>query len=91
MSLAERYDSFRCFRMETGMESTLIPYQDWSAVLLHLHSCTKNVLLPDDIDYDMKCLLYFRFVLGLGLNVDSQSVCVTLDKDKRAFPPYGPD
>ena len=28
MNLAERYKSFRCFKMEMGMESTLIPYQD---------------------------------------------------------------
>ena len=42
VSLAERYESFRCFRMETGMESTLIPYQDWTTELLHLHSCTER-------------------------------------------------
>jgi hypothetical protein len=81
VSLAERYASLRCFRMETGMESTLIPYQDWTAELLHLYSCTKSVLSPDDIDFDMECFLYFRYVLGLGLNIDSQGVCVTLDKD----------
>ena len=49
------------------------------------------MLIPDDIDFDMECLLYFRYVSGLGLNVDSQGVCVTADKDKRAFPPYGPE
>ena len=91
MSLTERYENFRCFRMETEMESTLIPYQDWTAELLHLHSCTKSVLLPDDRDFDMECFLYFLYVLGLGLNIDSQGVWVTLDKDKRDFSPYGPD
>jgi hypothetical protein len=73
------------------MESTLIPYQNWTAELLHLHRCTKSVLLPDDIDFDMECFLYFHYVLGLGLNIDSQGVCVNLDKAKQAFPSYGSD
>ena len=76
VSLAERYESFRCFRMETGMESTLIPYQDWTTELLHLRSCAERELL-DDIDYDMKCFLYFCLVLGVGVNIDSQGACVT--------------
>ena len=91
MNLAERYKSFCCFKIEMGIDSTLIPYQDWTVELLHLHSCTKSVLLPDDIDYDMECFLYFRYVLGLGSNIDSQGVCVQLNKDLRDFPPYGPD
>jgi hypothetical protein len=82
MNLAERYKSFRCFKMEIGMESTLIPYQSWTAELLHM---------PADIDFDMECLLFFQFVMGLGLNIDSHGVCVLLDKTKRSFPPYGPD
>ena len=90
VSLAERYESFRCFRMETGMESTLIPYQDWTTELLQLNSCMKGES-PDDIDYDMKCFLYFRSVMGVGVNLDSQGACVRLDKDERSFPPYGPD
>ena len=50
-----------------------------------------NELILDDIDFDIACFLYFRNVLGLGLNIDSKGVCVKLDKDKRAFPPYGLD
>ena len=91
MNLAERYESFQCFKRETEMESTLIPYQDWTAELQHLQSCTKNVLLLADIDFDIACFLYFRNVLGLGLIIDSQGVCVKLDKDKRDHRPYGPD
>ena len=91
MKLAERYKDIRCFKMEMGMESALIPYQDWTAELLHLHSCTKNGLLPADIDFVIEYFLNFRYVLGVGLNIDSQGVCVLLDKDTRAFPPYEPD
>ena len=85
MNLAERYESSCCFRMETEIESTLIPYQDWTAELLHLHSCTKSVLLPDDIDYDMECFLYFRYVLGLGSNIDSQGVRVKLKTNEHFY------
>jgi hypothetical protein len=85
MSLAERYKNLRCFQMGIGMESTLLPYQDWTAELLHLRSCTMSLLFPEDIDFDMECLMYFRYVMGLGLSIDSQGVCVLLEKD------YGPD
>ena len=34
MNLAERYGSFRCFKMEMGMESTLIPYLDCGVTAL---------------------------------------------------------
>ena len=84
MSLAERYKNLRCFNMGIGMESTLLPYQDWTAELLHLRSCTMSLLFPD-IDFDMGFLMYFRYVMGLGLNIDSQGVCLLLEKD------YGPD
>ena len=47
MSLAERYKNLRCFKMGIGMESTLLPYQDWTAELLHLRSCTMSLLFPD--------------------------------------------
>jgi hypothetical protein len=91
MSLVGRHKNLRCFKMEMGMESTLIPYQDWTAELLHLHSCTKSLLLPEEIDFDMECLMYFRYGMGLGLNIDSQGVCLLLNKDKLAIAPYGPD
>ena len=91
VNLAERYESFRGFKRETGMESTLISYQDWTAEIQHLQSCTKKASLLADIDFDTACFLYFRNVLGLGLNIDSKGVCVKLDKDERDYPPYGPD
>ena len=90
MNLAERYESLRCFKRETGMESTLITYQDWTAELQQRQSCM-NELIMDDIDIDTACLLYFRTVLGLGSNIDSQGECVKLNKDLRNFPPYEPD
>ena len=89
VSLAERYESFRFFRMETGMESTLIPYQDWTAEVLHLRICTKSLLLPEDIDFDMEYLMYFRYVMSLVFNIDSQGVCVLSDKDEH-FHRMGP-
>ena len=91
VNLAERYESLRCFKRETGMESTLIAYQDWTAELQQRQSCMTNELILDDIDFDIACFLYFRKVLGLCLNIDSQGVCMKLDKDKRYYPPYGPD
>ena len=90
-NLAERYKHLGCFKMEMGMEPMLIPYQDWMSELLHLLSCTKSILSPEDIDFDMACLMYFQYVMGLGFIIDSQGVCVLLAKDKLAFPPYGPD
>ena len=53
MNLAERYESFRYFKRETGMESRLIAYQDWTAELQHLQSCTKNEILLAEIDFDI--------------------------------------
>ena len=50
-----------------------------------------NELILDDIDFDIACFLYFRNVLGLGINIDSQGACVNLNKELRDFPPYGPD
>ena len=91
MNLAERYESFRGFKRETGIESPLISYQDWTAELQHRQSCMKKELILDDIDFDIACFLYFRNVLGLGSNIDSQGECVNLNKDLRDFPPYGPD
>ena len=91
VNLAERYESFRGFKRETGMESTLISYQDWTAELQHRQSCMKKELILDDIDFDIACFLYFRNVLGLGSSIDSQGECVNLNKDLRDFPPYGPD
>ena len=44
MNLAGRYEIFLCFKRETEMRSTIIPYQDGTAELQHLQSCTKNVL-----------------------------------------------
>jgi hypothetical protein len=85
MNLAERYNILRCFKMEIRMESTLLPYQTWTAELLHLRSCTKSLLLPD---YDMECLMYFLNLMGLGLNIDSQGVCVLLETDEH-FRPIG--
>ena len=76
MNLAERYESFRGFKRETGMESPLISYQDWTAEIQHLQSCTKMESLLADIDFDTACFLYFRNVLGLGANIDSKGVCV---------------
>ena len=73
------------------MESPLISYQDWTAEIQHLQSCMKKESLLADIDFDTACFLYFRNVLGSGLNIDSKGVRVKLDKDKRDYPPYGPD
>ena len=73
------------------METTLISYQDWTAELQQRQSCMTNELTLDDIDFDIACFLYFQNVLGLGSNIDSQGVCVNLDKDERDYPPYGPD
>ena len=91
MNLAERYESLRGFKREMGMESTLISYQDWMAELQHRQSYMKKELILDDIDIATSCLLYFRTVLGLGSNIDSQGECVKLNKDLRNFPPYEPD
>ena len=91
MNLAERYERLRCFKRETGMESTLIAYRDWTAELQQRQSCMTNDLILDDIDFDIACFLYFQNVLGLGSNIDSQGECVKLNKDQRYFPPYGPD
>ena len=91
VNLAERYESFRGFKRETGMKSTLISYPDWMAELQHRQSCMKKELILDEIDFDIACFLYFRKVLRLGSNIDSQGVCVNLDKDERDYPPYGLD
>jgi hypothetical protein len=90
VNLAERFESLRCFKRETGMVATLITYQDWTAELQHRQSCV-NELIMDDINFDTACFLYFRNVLGLGSNIDSQGECVQLNKDLRDFPPYEPD
>ena len=44
-----------------------------------------SLIFPEDIDFDMECLMYFRYLMVLGLNIDNQGVCVLLEKD------YGPD
>ena len=66
MNLAERYESFRYFKRETGMESRLISYQDWTAELQHLQSCTKNEILLADIDLTLRAFGLSKCV-GIGL------------------------
>ena len=90
-NLAERYKDIRGFKMEMGMESNLLPYHDWTEHLIRLRSLLTSSLLPEYIDFDMECILYFRYAMGLGLNVDSQGVCEILVTEQRAFPPFGPD
>jgi hypothetical protein len=58
VNLAERFESLRCFKRETGMVATLITYQDWTAELLQRQSCV-NELIMDDINFDTACFLYF--------------------------------
>ena len=77
---------------EMGMTPRLLPYQDWTEQLRHVHTLLRSSPIPKDLDFDMTCNLYFRLEMGLSLAIDgSEGVYEFLKTDRSENPPCGPD
>jgi hypothetical protein len=89
--IAERFKDIRGFKLEMGMDLKLAPYQDWTKRLMR-HLRATRLPTHESVNFDMRCIMYFRLEKGMGLEIDgSKGVCDTYKEEQQDFPPFGPD
>ena len=73
------------------MDLKLASYQDWTKRLMR-HLRATRLPTHESVNFDMRCIMYFRLEKGMGLEIDgSKGVCDTYKEEQQDFPPFGPD